>query len=79
MGNAKMLENYDRITHSLEVIKEDGRISDYLVSWKGQGGSLEPSVTVWRKPSSIPEQIKGEIVETLFGLVPETRIVVLAG
>jgi len=74
-----MLENYDRITHSLEAIKENGQISDYLVSWKGQGGTLEPSVTVWRKPSAKSDQIKGEIVETLFGLVPETRIVVLAG
>jgi hypothetical protein len=72
------LQNQDRITRSLERIKRHGLISEYLVSWKGRGGRLQPQVTVWREATLGSHEIEGELARHLSGLVPSRRIVVLA-
>ena len=35
----------DRIAEKLESIKQVGHISEYLVTWRGSGGQLDPNVT----------------------------------
>jgi hypothetical protein len=39
--------NQDAIFERLEMTKQFGLLSDYLVSWTGRSGRLRPKVTVW--------------------------------
>ena len=44
-----MYPNQDAIFERLETTKKFGLLSDYLVSWVGRAGRLNPKVTVWGK------------------------------
>lgn len=69
------LENHARITRSLETIKRNGLISEYLVSWKGRGGRLTPVVTIWHAPRRAGDQaLRSAVAQKLLGLVSATRI-----
>ena len=35
------------IADRLDQLKDKGFLSEYLISWKGQAGRLDPNVTVW--------------------------------
>ena len=73
------LENHDRIARSLETIKRNGLISEYLVSWKGRGGRLIPKVTVWHEPRRAGEQtLRNAVAQKLLGLVSANRINLIA-
>jgi hypothetical protein len=72
---ALALLGQDRIAEKLECAKEGGRISEYLVSWRGSGGQLDPNVTVWTEPDD--DGIKHLIVRSLSGLVSSENIRVL--
>jgi len=66
----------DRIAEKLESIKEVGHISEYLVTWRGSDGRLDPNVTVWTEPEE--DRVKPLIARCLSGLVPSENIHVLA-
>ncbi len=69
------LENHDRIARSLDRIKRNGLISEYLVSWKGRGGRLMPKVTVWHQPRRTGDhRVRSTVAQTLLGLVAASRI-----
>ncbi len=73
------LENHARITRFLETIKRNGLISEYLVSWNGRGGRLEPKVTVWHEPRSVARHnVRNEVAQKLLGLVAANRINLVA-
>jgi hypothetical protein len=75
-GIAMALLGQDRIAEKLESIKQVGHISEYLVTWRGSGGQLDPNVTVWTEPDD--DRIKLLLARCLSGLVPSENIRVLA-
>ena len=44
-----MYPHQDAIFERLEISKQFGLVSDYLVSWSGRAGRLSAKVTVWGK------------------------------
>jgi hypothetical protein len=69
-----MYPNQDAIFERLETTKKFGLLSDYLVSWVGRAGRLNPKVTVWGKE---PEDVVEHYVARLLkGLVNDRHIVV---
>ena len=66
----------DRIAEKLESIRQVGHISEYLVTWRGSGGQLDPNVTVWTEPDD--DRVKPLLARCLSGLVPSENIRVLA-
>jgi len=51
-----MYPNQDAIFERLETTKKFGLLSDYLVSWVGRAGRLNPKVTVWGRDGT-PEDV----------------------
>jgi hypothetical protein len=60
----------------LEVTKKFGLVSEYLVSWTGRSGRLDPKVTVWGKDGTPEDVVQHYIARLLKGLVPDRRIIV---
>lgn len=69
--------NRNQIARMLELVKGEGIISDYFVSWRGRGGRLEPKVAVWSQAGAAADRARGKVVRSLAGLVPRERIVVV--
>ena len=69
--------DYDKIAGRLDRAKGQGLISDYLVSWRGRAGRLKPKVTVWRNACAASSQLRDRLTQSLFGLVPAARILIL--
>ncbi len=66
-----------KIAGRLARAKGRGLISDYLVSWRGRGGRLEPKVTVWRDAGVMSGELRDRLVRSLAGLVRSGHILVL--
>jgi hypothetical protein len=71
-----MHPNQNAIFERLEVTKKFGLVSDYLVSWTGRSGRLDPKVTVWGKDGTPEDVVQHYIARLLKGLVPDQRIIV---
>ena len=69
--------HHDEIAGTLDRAKGQGLISEYLVSWRGQGGRLTPKVTVWRDRRAAAGKVRDRLAQSLFGLVPSGRILVV--
>ena len=74
-GGVQGLEDHQDISTALDEAREQGLISDYLVSWRGCRGRLTPRVTVWRRHQCV--DIRLGLRSSLLGLVPNAQIVVL--
>jgi hypothetical protein len=73
-----MHPNQNAIFERLEVTKKFGLVSEYLVSWTGRSGRLDPKVTVWGKDGTPEDVLQHYIAQLLKGLVPDRRIVAQA-
>jgi hypothetical protein len=73
-----MYPNQDEIFERLETTKKHGLLSDYLVSWTGRSGRLDPKVTVWGKDGTPEDVVQNYISQLLKGLVPDRKISVAA-
>ena len=62
-----MYPNQDAIFERLETTKKFGLLSDYLVSWVGRAGRLNPKVTVWGRDGT-PEDVVELCAHQLRGL-----------
>lgn len=71
------LNSHREIANVLDEVRDQGLISDYLVSWRGRDGRLEPKVAVWSDAESPAERVRDEILQSLLGLVPSRGIIVL--
>ncbi len=70
--------DYDKIAVTLDRAKCQGLISEYLVSWRGRAGRLKPRVTVWRRAGgAASHKLRDNLAQSLFGLVPPARILVM--
>jgi hypothetical protein len=70
-------QHHDRIAGTLDLVKGQGLISEYLVSWRGHGGRLEPKVVAWSEAGTRPDTVRGKLIWSLLGLVPSKRILVV--
>jgi hypothetical protein len=77
-GRDMNLQVQHEIERKLGSIKAAGLLSDYLVSWNGHNGALDPAVTVWRAGEISEREIKTLVANSLLGLVPDQKILVLA-
>ena len=66
----------EQIAQKLEWMKQGGHISEYLVSWRGSAGQLDPNVTVWAEPRT--DTIRRFIIRSLCGLVAHENIHMVA-
>ncbi len=73
-----MYPNQDAIFERLEATKKFGLLSDYLVSWTGRSGRLDPKVTVWGNDGTPEDVVQDYISQLLKGLVPDRQISVAA-
>ena len=71
-------QHHDEIAGTLDRVKDQGLISEYLVSWRGRGGDLEPKLVVWSAAGTTPDRVRSSLVRSLVGLVPSTRILIVA-
>jgi hypothetical protein len=69
-----MYPNQDEIFERLETTKKHGLLADYLVSWTGRSGRLDPKVTVWGKDGTPEDVVQNYIAQLLKGLVPDRKI-----
>jgi hypothetical protein len=60
MGSPMNLDLHKDILARLEIIKSEGIIADYWVSWVGTGGKLEPAVRTWVTGFTRPAKPKRE-------------------
>ena len=60
----------------LETTKKFGLLSDYLVSWVGRAGRLNPKVTVWGRDGTPEDVVEHYVARLLKGLVNDRDIVV---
>ncbi|MFL6799461.1 MAG: hypothetical protein ACJ8F3_18855 [Xanthobacteraceae bacterium] len=73
-----MYPNQDAILERLEINKQLGLFSDYLVSWSGRAGRLSAKVTVWGRDGAPVDVVRHYTARLLKGLVPDRRISVAA-
>jgi len=73
-----MYPNQDAIFERLEMTKQFGLLSDYLVSWTGRSGRLRPKVTVWGRDGTPAHVIRRYIARLLKGLVSARQISIAA-
>ena len=71
-----MYPNQDAIFERLETTKKLGLLSDYLVSWVGRAGRLNPKVTVWGRDGTPEDVVEHYVARLLKGLVNDRHIVV---
>ena len=71
-----MYPHQDAIFERLEISKQFGLVSDYLVSWSGRAGRLSAKVTVWGKDGTPEEVVRHYIERLLRGLVNDSQIFV---
>ena len=64
-----MYPNQDAIFERLETTKKFGLLSDYLVSWVGRAGRLNPKVTVWGRDGTPEDVVEHYMARLLKGLV----------
>ena len=72
-----MYPNQKAIFERLEITKQYGLVSDYLVSWSGRAGRLSAKVTVWGKDGTPNEEVQRYIARLLKGLVTDRQISVV--
>ena len=75
-SDSRMYPNQNAIFERLEVTKRFCLVSEYLVSWTGRSGRLDPKVTVWGKDGTPEDVVQHYIARLLKGLVPDRRIIV---
>jgi hypothetical protein len=71
-----MYPNQDAILERLEMTKQFGLLSDYLVSWTGRAGRLSAKVTVWGRDGTPTDVVESYIARLLRGLVSARQIVI---
>src|SRR3954453_12658432 len=76
VGDLSMYPNQDAIFERLETTKKFGLLSDYLVSWVGRAGRLNPKVTVWGRDGTPEDVVEHYVARLLKGLVNDRHIVV---
>ena len=67
---------HSEITSRLNVMRSEGLISDYWVSWVGCAGKLEPKVCSWIDSHRAISLVRERIVSLLSDLVSAANIVV---
>jgi hypothetical protein len=65
---------HHKIADRLEAAKAAGLICDYLVSWVGFGGRLDPVVSGWKSSAQPDESVQRRIAALLAGLVSEQNV-----
>jgi hypothetical protein len=65
---------HHKIADKLEAAKASGLIRDYLVSWVGFGGQLDPVVSGWKSPGQSDESVQQRITTLLSGLVSAQNV-----
>ena len=70
-------QHHDQIAGTLDLVKGQGLISEYLVSWRGRDGRLEPKVVVWSEAGTRPDTVRGKLIRSLLGLVPSRQILIV--
>jgi hypothetical protein len=65
---------HHKIEDKLEAAKASGLICDYLVSWVGFGGRLDPVVSGWKNSAQPDESVQRLMVTLLTGLVSEQNV-----
>lgn len=73
-----MFPNQSAIFERLELTKEFGLVSDYLVSWTGRSGVLTANVAVWPNDTTPDDVVRSYVARLLSGLVHSRRISVVA-
>ena len=69
-----MFPNEKVIFERLELIKQFGLVSEYLVSWTGRSGRLTAKVTVWRNDATPDGAVQSFVTLLLRGFVHPRRI-----
>lgn len=64
------------ILRRLDTIKSSGLIIDYLVSWVGFAGKLDPKVCSWTTSGRHIHAVRERVMSSLEGLVPTENIIV---
>jgi hypothetical protein len=64
------------IFERLETTKKFGLLSDYLVSWTGRAGRLDPKVTVWGNDGTPEDVVRQYVARLLRGFVSDRQITV---
>jgi hypothetical protein len=67
--------HYD-IAARLDLIKSEGLISDFWISWVGCGGKLEPRVCGWTLSDKNILSARQRLDAELAGLVPSGNIII---
>jgi hypothetical protein len=70
------LQVHQDILARLEIVKSEGIIADYWVSWVGIGGKLEPTVRTWVTGVDTFRDAQARVLDLLEGLVAEQSITV---
>jgi hypothetical protein len=65
---------HDKIADKLEGAKASGLICDYLVSWVGFDGRLDPVVSGWKSSNHPDESVQRRIAALLAGLVSAQNV-----
>jgi hypothetical protein len=65
---------HHKIADKLEGAKASGLICDYLVSWVGLGGNLDPVVSGWKSSAQPDESVQQLMAALLAGLVSEQNV-----
>jgi hypothetical protein len=65
---------HHKIADKLEGAKASGLICDYLVSWVGFGGKLDPVVSGWKSSAQPDESVQRLMAALLAGLVSEQNV-----
>jgi hypothetical protein len=63
-----------QISAKLERAKAAGLIRDYLISWVGFGGKLDPVVRGWKSAAQPDESVQRRIAALLAGLVSARNV-----
>jgi hypothetical protein len=65
---------HHKIAAKLEAAKASGLICDYLVSWVGFGGRLDPMVSGWKSSAQPDESVQQRMAALLVGLVSAQNV-----
>ena len=54
-------EIHKLISRRLDQLKDRGWVSEYLISWKGHSGRLDPNVAVWMAGNCTEDDLADEL------------------
>jgi hypothetical protein len=71
------VEIHQLIMGRLDGLKENGLLSEYLISWSGHSGRLFPKVAVWAAGKDTDGDLAGELRWLIGDLVKGSDLVIL--